>query len=91
MLGEAARGEELAGGDGGEPLVIDRELGSDRCLLGVLETINVLGDAWVVGPPAEGGGEEGYDVGGFEAAAAALEASKKVSEGHLVIESGLLF
>ena len=54
--------------------------------MGILETIDVLGDAWVVGPPAEGGGKEGDDVGGFEAAAAALEASKKVSEGHLVVK-----
>ena len=42
----------------------------DRLLLGILETIDVLGDAWVVSPPAEGGGEEGDDVGGREAAAA---------------------
>ena len=45
---------------------------------------------WVVGPPDEGGAEEGDNVGGFGAAAAALEASEKVSEGHLVVKGCLL-
>ena len=63
----------------------------DRLLLGILETIDVLGDAWVVGPPAEGGREEGDDVGGFEAADAALDESEKVSEGHLVVKGRLFF
>ena len=58
----------------------------DRFLLGVLKTIDVLGYAWVVVPPAEGGGEEGDNVGGFEDADAALEASEKVLEGHLVVK-----
>ena len=48
--------------------------------MGVLETLDVLRDARVVGPPAERGGEEGDDVGGFKAAAATLEASEKVSD-----------
>ena len=45
----------------------------------------------VVGPPAKGGGKEGDGVGGFEATAAALEASEKVSEGHLVVKGRLFF
>ena len=56
----------------------------DQLLLGVLEKIDILWDAWVVVPPVEGGGEEGDDVGGFEAAAAALEANEKFSEGTLL-------
>ena len=91
LLGEAARGEEQAGGDGGEPFIVNRELCSHRFLLGVLETIYVLGDAWVFGPPAEGGREEGDNVGGLEAAAAALEACEKVTERHLVVEGRLFF
>ena len=46
---------------------------------------------WVIGPPAEGGGEEGENVGGFEAAAATLEPIEKLSEGHLVVKGCLLF
>ena len=91
LLGEAALGEERASGDGGEPFVINWELRSDQFLLGVLKTINVLGDAWVLGPPAEGYQEKGDNVGGLEAAAAALEAREKVSEGHLVVKGRLFF
>ena len=58
----------------------------DRILLGALKTVVVLGDTWVVGPSTEGGGEEGDNVGGFEAAAADLEASENVLEGHLVVK-----
>ena len=78
-------------GDGGEPFIVNRELCSHQFLLGVLETIYVLGDAWVFGPPAEGGREEGDTVGGLEAAAAALEACEKVTERHLVVEGRLFF
>ena len=46
---------------------------------------------WVLVPPAEGGQEEGDNVGGLEAAAAALEAREKFAEGHLVIEGRLFF
>ena len=83
-------GKERAGGNRGKQLVVDREICSDRLLLGVLETIEVLRDARVVGPPSERGREEGDDVGGLEAAAAALESGKKVAERHLVIKGGLL-
>ena len=72
LLWEASRGEELAGGDRGKPLVVHRELFPDRLLLRVLETVHVLGYARVVGPPAERVREEVDDVGGFGAAAAAL-------------------
>ena len=58
--------------------------------MGVLETIDILGDARVVGPSTERGGEDGDDVGGLEAAAAALEVGKTFAEGHIVIEGGLL-
>ena len=90
MLREASRGKERAGGDRGKPLVVNRKLFPDRLLLRVLKTVDVLGDARVVGPPAERGGEEGDDVGGLEAAAAALEAGKKSAEGNLVIKGGIL-
>ena len=86
LLQEDSRGEERTGGDSGYPIVVYRELSSDRFLLGVLKMIDVLEEVWVFGPPAEGGGEEGNNVGGFEAAAAALEASEKFSEGHLVVK-----
>ena len=54
LLGEADRGKERAGGNGGEPFIVNQELCSDRFLLGILETINVLGDGWVLGPTVEG-------------------------------------
>ena len=53
--------------------------------------IDLLGDTWVFGPPAEGGGAEGDDVGGFEAAAATLEASENVSEGQMFVKGRLFF
>ena len=83
-------GEERSGGDCGKPLVVDRELFPDRLLLCVLETVDVLGEARVVGPPAERSREKGDDVGGLEAAAAALESGEKVAEGHVFIKGGLL-
>ena len=43
------------------------------------KAIYVFGDTWVLGPPAEGGQEEGDNVGGLKAAAAALEAREKVA------------
>ena len=51
----APRSEERAGSDRGKPHVVDGELRPDRLLLRVLKTVNVLGDARVVGPPAEHG------------------------------------
>ena len=54
------------------------------------QSIHVFRNARVLGPPAEGGREEGDDVCGLEAAAAALEAREEVAEWHLVIEGGLL-
>ena len=89
LLQEASRSEERSGGDRGKPLFVDRELFQDRLLLHVLETVDVLGDARVVGPLAKRGREEGDDVGGLEAASAALEAGEKVAEGHLVIKGRL--
>ena len=56
----------------------------DRLLLGVLETIYIFGDARVFGQPAERGREEGYNVGGPEAAAATLEAGEKSRRGTLL-------
>ena len=90
LLREASCGKEQAGGDRGNLLVVNRELCPERLLLRVLEKVDVLGDARVVGPPSERGGEEGDDVGGFKAAAAALESGKKVAERNLVIKGGLL-
>ena len=55
----------------------------------VLESVNVLGDAWVVGPRAEHGQKVGDDVGSLEAAAAAFETGRKIAEGHLIVEGGL--
>ena len=45
--------------------------------MSVLEAIYVLGNVWVLGPPAEGGREEGDNVRGLEDTAAALEAREK--------------
>ena len=58
--------------------------------LSVFEAIYVFVDEWILGPPSEGGQEEGDYVGGLKAAAADLEVHKKVAGGHLVVE-GLLF
>ena len=88
---ENPRGKERAGGDYGKPLVVDGEHCADRLLLHVLETVNVLGDARVVGPPAERGREEGDNVGGLEDAAAAFETGEKVAEWYIVVKGGLLF
>ena len=90
LLWEASRGKEGAGGDRGKPLVINWELFPDRLFLRILETVDVLRDARVVGPPAERGREEGYDGGGLKAAAAALEVVEKFSKRTLVIKGGLL-
>ena len=54
----------------------------------VLEAVKVLGDAGVVGPPAEHGRKKGDDVGGFEDAAAAFEMGKKIAQGHPIVEGG---
>ena len=86
MLGEAPCGKEQARSDRCKPHVGNREVCADGLLLRVLEAVHVLGDARVVGPPAEHGGKEGYNVGGLEAAAAVLDAAKEVAEGNLVIK-----
>ena len=56
----------------------------------VFEAIDILWDVWVLGPLAEGGREEGDDVGGLNTTTAALQACEEVAEGHLVVEGGLL-
>ena len=86
LLWEDSRGEERDGGYLGKPLVVDQELCPDRLLLRVLETVDLIGDARVVGPPAKRSGEEVDHVGGLKDAAAALESGEKVAEGHLVIK-----
>ena len=58
--------------------------------MGVLKAVDVLGDARVIGPPAEHGGQEGDDVGGVEASTAVLEAVEEVTEGDLVLEGCFL-
>ena len=58
--------------------------------MGFFHLIHLFRNTRVLGPPAEGGLEEGDDVCGLEAAAAALEAHKEVTEWNLVIEVGLL-
>ena len=58
--------------------------------MGVLEAVDVLGDAQVIAPPANHGGHEGDDVGGLEAATAVIEAVEEVAEGNLVIEERFL-
>ena len=85
LLGEAARGEERAGGYDSEPFIVYWERRSHRLFLSVLEAIDIFWDAWVLGPQAKGGREEGDDVGGLKSAAAALEARERVAEGHLVV------
>ena len=86
---EAPCSKERAGGDCGKPHVVSGELRPDRVLLRVLETVNVLGEARVVGPPTEHGRKGGDDGSGLEAAAAAFERGKKFAEGHLIVEGGL--
>ena len=89
LLWEATHGEERAGGDCGKPHAVNGELRPDRLLLRVLETINILEDARVVGPPAEHGRKEGDDVGGLKADASAFETGEKFAEGHLIVEGGI--
>ena len=55
FFGEAPRDEERAGGNRGKPHVVDGELLLDQLLLRVLDTVNLLGYAQVVSPPAEHG------------------------------------
>ena len=86
LFGEAARVEERAGADCGEPHVGDGKVCIDGLLLSVLKAVDLLGDAQVVGPPAEHGRQEGDNVGGLEAAADVLEAVEEVAEGDLVLE-----
>ena len=57
----------------------------------VLEFVDVLGDARILGPPAEGGGKKGDDVRGLEAAAADLEVIEEIAEWDLVVICGVLF
>ena len=90
LFWEAPRGKGRDGGDRGKPHVVDGELCLDQLILRVLETVNVLGDARVVRPPAEHGRKEGDDVGGLEAAAAAFEMGEKIAEANLIVEGGLL-
>ena len=90
LFGEAARGEEKAGGDRGEPHVRDGDIFVNKLLLGVLEAVDVLGDARVVGPPDDHSGQEKDNFSGLEAAKAVLEAVREVAEGDLVVEGRFL-
>ena len=73
LFREAPRGKERASSDRCEPHVGNREVRADGLLLRVVEAVHVLGEAWVVGPPAEYGGQEGDNASGLEAADAVLE------------------
>ena len=65
-LGEAAGREEGQGDDGGEPGIHDGKMGVGRFPLGILESVDVLGDAGVFGPPAKHCSLEVHNVCGFE-------------------------
>ena len=82
----SSRGKERSRIDRCKPHVGNGEVHADGLLLRVLEAVDVLGDTRVISPQAEHGGQEGDDVGGFEAAAAVIEAVKEVAEGELVIK-----
>ena len=79
LFWKTAGGEEGAGGYGRQPFIVDWKRRPDRFLLRLLEPVNVFMYSWILGPPAEGRREEGDDVCGLEAAAAALEAREEVS------------
>ena len=90
LFGEATRSEERAGGNCGESHVIDGEVCSNGLIFSVLEEVDVLGNARVIGPPAEHGGQEGDNFCDLEAAAAVLEAVEEVAEGGLVVKGRFL-
>ena len=58
--------------------------------MSVPKAVDVLGDARVVGPPAEHGRQERDNAGGLEDAAAVLEAVEEVAEGDLVVKGCFL-
>ena len=86
MFKETPCGKERARSNCYKPHVGNREVHADGILLRVLEAVHVLGDAQVVGPPAEHGRQEGDNIGGLEAAATILEEAEEVTEGELVIK-----
>ena len=63
---EAAGREEGHGGNGGKPVIHDGKMGAGGFPLGVLESVDVLGEAGVFGPPAEHCSLEVHDVCGFK-------------------------
>ena len=90
LFWKTAGGEEGAGGYGRQPFIVDGKRRSDGFSLRLLEPVDVFRNSWILGSPAEGRQEEGDDVCGLEAAAAALEAREEVAERHLIVEGGIL-
>ena len=79
LFWKTAGGEEGADGYGRQPFIVDGKRRSDGFSLRLLEPVDVLRNSWILGPLAEGLREEGDDVCGLEAAAAALEAREEVT------------
>ena len=79
LFRKTAGGEEVAGGYGCQPFIVNWKRHPDRFSLRLLDPVNILGYSWILGPPAEGCREEGDDVCGLEVATATLEAREEVS------------
>ena len=90
LFWKTAGGKEGAGGYGRQPFIVDGKRRSDGFSLRFFEPVDVFTNSRILGPPAEGCREEGDDVCGLKAAAAALEAREEVAERHLIVEGGLL-
>ena len=80
LFWKTAGGKEGDGGYGRQPFIVDGKRRSDGFTLCFLQPVDVFRNSRILVPPAEGGREEEDDVGGLEAAAAALEARGKVLE-----------
>ena len=85
-LGKTSGREVGHCGNGGEPVVHDGKMGTGGLLLGVLESVDVLGDTGIVGPPTKHCCLEVHNISGFEAATARGEVVQVSADLDLVVE-----
>ena len=86
LLRKAAGGEQGESGCRGEPVVRDGKIAAEGFLLGLLESVDVLGDSRVILPPALHVDGKSDDVGSFEAGHVGGEVVQHVAEGDLIVE-----
>eukprot|EP00956_Cyclotella_meneghiniana_P000223 scaffold288_cov44-Cyclotella_meneghiniana.AAC.3 len=85
LLREAAGGEQGEGGHRGKPVLRDGQISVEGFLLGLLESVDVLGDSGVILPPALHVDGQRDDVSGFEPGHVGGEMVQHVAERGLII------